>query len=430
MTKRFFFVLVFLLFSTSLFAQTGWYTLPEKFPAYDQIDVFFMNADTGFVACVNSGLYKTIDGGHNWVRIPSSGNYPRIRYFKNNKLMFQIPGRGGQTLRSIDSGETWETLNLPALGCIDFPTPAIGYALTSNLQESSADTVLYFFSTSDSGKTWAASELVHSNTLLAGQQLKFRDSLHGMLVYQRWVDPYPVFSATGTVTLYTSDGGQNWSELLNAPHEATKILYVGNKWILGNDGEYSMDEGLHWENPTIISPSSKFLGALYYANSGGDTIYTTRDGSFPTVYRSTDGGLSYVELIRPKKMVQGNIFSSAHICEKIASQLPNVGYIVAHSTDTLVFKTTDGGGAPLSVQALASSEELRLSPNPSSNNITLITKSNPIPNTVEIYDALGRTVLYFKIPAFTTSHRIDISHLVSGAYLAKAGSRIMRFVKE
>ncbi|HET9137652.1 MAG TPA: T9SS type A sorting domain-containing protein [Candidatus Kapabacteria bacterium] len=408
--------------------QTGWYSLPGKFPVYDQVDVFFMNADTGFVGCVNSGLYKTIDGGHNWVKIQNSGYYPRIRYFKNNKVMFQIPGKGGVTLRSIDSGSTWETLDLPPLGDIDFPTPAIGYAISSNLRESSADTVLYFYATSDSGKTWTQTYLRGSETLLAGKRIKFRDELHGMIIYSNWTTPYPEFAAQGHNLLYTSDGGKNWSFVNLSLDLPTKISFINGRWICGYGGSYSSDEGIHWNHPQVFGQPSKSLSALYFSTSETDTIYAANDGTFADIFRSVDGGESYYRQNVPV-FDHGNTFDNKGICDKIATPLSNIGYLVGHSNDTLIYKTIDAGGPPLSVR-VQSEQSLYVYPNPTTDYIIIETQDFPTPVLLEVYDALGRKALSLEIPASTTSYRLDISQLASGMYTVKIADKITRFIKE
>jgi photosystem II stability/assembly factor-like uncharacterized protein len=422
------FLILIVLTPTLSRGQNGWYSLPEKFPAYDQVDAFFMNADTGFVACVNSGLFKTIDGGHNWTKIQSSGNYPRIRYFANNKVMFQIPGRAGATLRSIDSGSTWETLDLPALGDIDFPTPSVGYAIGSNLRESSEDTVLYCYMTSDSGKTWLQTRVLGSETLIAGKRIKFRDELHGMLFYSRWTTPYPDFAAQGHILLYTSDGGKNWAHLDFTTDVPTKISFVNDRWICGHRGLYSSDEGAHWNQPQIFSPTTKILHAQYFSTSESDTIYVTYDANFAKVFRSTDAGKSYFELKVPVFDL-GNIYDPQGICDKISTPLSNVGYIIGRSDDTLIYKTTDAGGPSLSVR-LELAPHPYVCPNPSNDYVNFETESQPAAKRLDVYTSIGHKVLSLEIPAMTTYYNLDVSKLASGIYTAKMTDKVFRFIKE
>src|SRR5436190_9847236 len=66
---------LFILLGTSAVAQT-WQLLPNApiAPGFRHDDVFFINADTGWVCNLQGNIYKTTDGGQTWNTIYNDPN--------------------------------------------------------------------------------------------------------------------------------------------------------------------------------------------------------------------------------------------------------------------------------------------------------------------------------------------------------------------
>jgi hypothetical protein len=64
--------------------------------------------------------------------------------------------------------------------------------------------------------------------------------------------------------------------------------------------------------------------------------------------------------------------------------------------------------------------ELKMYPNPTSDNINLSMQENPKEELqLELYNISGQLVMQRRLPAFEKEHRVDIQHLQSGVYLVK-----------
>lgn len=64
--------------------------------------------------------------------------------------------------------------------------------------------------------------------------------------------------------------------------------------------------------------------------------------------------------------------------------------------------------------------ELKIFPNPASDNITLSMQENPKDDLqLEIYNISGKLVMQQQLPAFEKEHRVDVQNLQTGVYLVK-----------
>lgn len=96
--------------------------------------VAFPNARTGYVADVQSRLFRTTDGGDSW-EIAAEGNFGALSSLHfTDALTGYGAGYGGNLRRTTDGGQTWQDQslnNLDTYAAVYFPTPQIGYAAGS-----------------------------------------------------------------------------------------------------------------------------------------------------------------------------------------------------------------------------------------------------------------------------------------------------------
>ena len=100
-------MLAILLIASSVTAQPQWRILPNGPPGPGRHDdIFFINADTGWVVNGSGLVYKTVDGGDTWDNTFGTSTYFRC-------VGFSSPMKGwAGTLSDLfyatsDGGETW-----------------------------------------------------------------------------------------------------------------------------------------------------------------------------------------------------------------------------------------------------------------------------------------------------------------------------------
>jgi photosystem II stability/assembly factor-like uncharacterized protein len=425
MTKRFFFVLVFLLFSTSLFAQTGWYKLSTtKELRVSSADWSFFSSDSLFLFnrldSIGSHAAFTSDGGVTWVDKlkPLSIVFPDSPISVRYDLGFNFKDFNiGIIGRTTDRGKSWanysyDTSQMSPYG-ISFLTPEIGFIYGSYGWNPYKQAIM---KTSDSGKTWL---IIHQDEKGEIFSIKFRDEMNGLLLHK-----YTNDVVIGSEIWYTDNGGYTWT-LLKTTGSQTIIYLPGfRRWLLPTrTGVDILDQdSLVLSNHSAFKFDSKneahtFCNFSFYGDYIGYGI--TSDGD---IYKTTDGGINWREQQVPNGFIISNRFMNCNIYA--ASSLIAYAY-----NDSVIIKTIDGGGPAASV-ILTKEKDYALIPNPSTDHLTITLEASLVAETLEVYNSLGAKVLVSEIPANSISYQLDISHLASGIYLAKAGSRIMRFVKE
>ncbi|MCB2219956.1 MAG: T9SS type A sorting domain-containing protein [Bacteroidetes bacterium] len=96
--------------------DTWEYLMPDNYG--HGFDLEFINADTGFMACENSMILKTLDGGENWqpTFVTASDWTPiyKVSFVDNNTGYAVAEGDYETLLKTTDQGETWNPVDVPA----------------------------------------------------------------------------------------------------------------------------------------------------------------------------------------------------------------------------------------------------------------------------------------------------------------------------
>lgn len=92
-------------------------------------EIQFLNETTGYVLGMYS-VYKTIDGGATWLK-KSVGTTRLLSsfYFTNQNTGYSVVGSGTEVYKTINSGDTWSSYNLPGgtYNSIKFLNDSIGF---------------------------------------------------------------------------------------------------------------------------------------------------------------------------------------------------------------------------------------------------------------------------------------------------------------
>jgi photosystem II stability/assembly factor-like uncharacterized protein len=252
---------------------------------YASANVAAISADTAVIALYPSAsaggaLVKTTNGGATWTRIaPATFNRPDsflnwVHFFDANEGIAMgdpadeagVPGKYYELWRTMDGGTTWTRVpsaNIPA------PSSGVEYG-TVDVYDAEGDNIWFgttegrVYASLDRGQNW----FVGTTGLTRVDQVDFRDDLHGLAI------------EAGDLKS-TSDGGLNWSavnysgdyfglitaDLASIP--GTNIFVVAGSQVpsaptIGDRGTaYSSDDGQTW---TAIQDSIQ-ITALEFADS-------------------------------------------------------------------------------------------------------------------------------------------------------------------
>jgi photosystem II stability/assembly factor-like uncharacterized protein len=298
----------------------------------------FTSPQVGFVGlglgpgglAAKAAIYKTVDGGVNWIasRMPGDyvGNISQILMTDENHGWAALTANGGAQVglwKTNDGGLTWDNWALPS-------------ALTSIYQTSSTFIATDIYGEGhlsfDSGVTWQGSFTASTNCV------DFVDDLHGVISDfrgQNWLvtsdggrtwnnsnertESWTVHAVKGTSVFYaapegpsdgtvytteilrSSDYGMNWSTVHKFDFRSTgtiqganeDVLYVQTSWNANpepykRDFYRSIDQGKTWTNiggPGAFS-DSRFVvfdggcqGVMVYASDSVGTLYRYIDAA-------------------------------------------------------------------------------------------------------------------------------------------------------
>lgn len=400
MKKNLFLLALYFVISHSATAQFSPVNYTENMEVHD---LHFVNDLVGFAAGYNE-VYKTTDGGSNWTQIASNvfTNGPVGVWFMSELTGFIIGSDGGGNpvvSKTINGGVSWATTTLPVGGMgfnaankIFFYDSNTGYIVCrgghiyKTVDQGGAWTELTSGITDDIGSVHfptsqiGYASLSYSNSILktinAGASWTLINTGQALSIFDLYfTSPNTGFLAcSNSKVLKTTDGGVSWS-----------LFSLGT-----NDDLYA------------IEFTDNSVG--YAAGASGTIIATTNEGSTWAPVASGVTQLIY--------------------CMDFPSQ--QIGYMGTLGFPGKIIKTTNGGNV-LSVADLQENADLNVFPNPTSDLLSITTKSNSVGTTYSIIDRSGRIVRLGILTSETT--KVDISQLAAGAYLFQLDGQKSRSFK-
>lgn len=200
------------------------------------MSVHFIDTLTGWACGTNGMLLKTTDGGNNWLVQTSNTSYGlKQMYWLDQNNGWIVTGDGSSVLRTTNGGIDW-TITWTGTGwwlrAIFFVDSNTGWVTGDG------GTIR---KTTDGGTTW--NQQVSGTTIDNLSGICFIDSLTGWIVG----GPYD----TSCVILKTTDGGSNWVEQtspINWYLESVQFLDANNGWAVGWGGTIiqTTDGGENW----------------------------------------------------------------------------------------------------------------------------------------------------------------------------------------
>ncbi len=180
----------------------------------------------GFHFAVNSGIYKTIDGGNNWTPIlapatPDNQLYPF--YFLDSLRGFTM--MNGNFSKTVDGGAHWQLVsNVTSLAYQSYCK--MQFLDTLNGYCGAPDGLL---KTVDGGKTWL--NCLSSITRPTAPTLN--------LIIPTFFDVNNGYCMTSNTIFKTTDGGKDWTiscKLVNYSFSGTHFLDMNTGWACTFDG--------------------------------------------------------------------------------------------------------------------------------------------------------------------------------------------------
>lgn len=362
-------LLVFSVLYNISVSQINWTILtgaPTTMGRYD--DIFFLNDHIGWAADGGEGIvYKTTDGGVNWVQqfhVPLS-------YFRNIEFLNQDIGflgtLEGQLYRTADGGSNWDLVTISPNPLAICGLDAVG---TSTVYGCGA----YFspacvIKSIDSGVTWEYIDMsAYANGLV---EVLFVDELLGYASGK---------NNTGGIVLKTVDGGANWTEIYNSHTPGDYVwklqLLENNTHIYGSiqsnvTGRLikSTDEGQTWETKPFVDKAVQAVGFI-------SPDHGWMGGHQSGFYETKDGGDTWTSLGIGSKLNRIFVIS------------PNLAYASGTSLYKFGYSTLSTGETE-DVQ-VKSDLPVTIAPNPFSDRLNIIIDFQHTDNLVaELYDMNG-----------------------------------------
>lgn len=222
--------------------------------------VFFVNENIGFIVSVNTGLWKTVDGGVSFSPVTSSPSLSiEAIYFTNAYTGFIIAsgyesnGYFSAVYKTENQGITWSQ----ALINSD--------QLFRNLQFVDANNGFVsiggeFYKTQDAGQTWSKQTLDTSSAITA---ISFLNPDVGYIGFESSISK-------------TSNGGITWyRQSMDVPTEIRKIQVINDTvvYAMSKDKVYKTTNGGGWIPPTSIEQPNLSAAIKIYPNPTANILY-------------------------------------------------------------------------------------------------------------------------------------------------------------
>lgn len=376
--------------------------------------VSFIDANTGWTTTGNTGsgkIYRTVDGGLSWEIIHTGTPYmiDKLQFFNAN-TGYAIDWR--TVYKTTNGGFNWvqmPPLNINSISCdISFYDLNTGYA---SGRFGSTSTYPRIIRTTDGAQSWDTIKCIYGQCTDVAA-IKFLDNNTG------WISvSYCTYPMGNDCRIFkTTNGGNNWAE----QRYDTGIVYnimdfknINTGWVMKGDRILNtFDGGNTWLSQQL--PGTVYSFHMVNHSTGWINVW----GYGGSLLKTTNSGINW--------NVQIDLGLTGVMEMSFINEL--TGWAVG--TEGLVIKTTNGGElVPLNIiQSELPKEFLLLQnyPNPF-NPLTNLKFLLPVSGitSLKIYDVLGREIQVLvnqHLSRGTYEVQFDGSNLPSGVYFYKLES--------
>ncbi len=250
-------------------------------------DAEFVNGSEGWIVGIVSFVFHTQDAGYSW----SLQNYGGSKFITRLKMLDAQTGwaAGGDAIyfRTTDGGQSWSWYLVSFSVVTDLygvaPISADECFMAGGIPFGAPGGQGYVFHTTDGGTSW---DVVLESTEFDYLDIAFPTPTQGVVVGGTDTDPYD------PVILYTSDGGQTWTNVTPYFGHTLRAVHFVNEnegWAVGKFGTilHTTDGGLTW---TLQNPPTQ---VTLFDVEFSDALHGMAVGDSNVVLVTSDGGQTW-----------------------------------------------------------------------------------------------------------------------------------------
>ena len=287
-------------------------------------DVKFINSLVGFYCSDDGRIYKTIDGGVNWINVHNT-TYSQVNFTFVDSMNGWAIDVSGRMSKTTDGGTTWVTystgalINNAGINKIAFQGLNVGIIVGVNSQ-------IYY--TNNQAQNWYQA---------SGASLSSNPNFKSIAFVPNTTNVYVVGSSG--ILMKSTNNGASWSQVTSGipatPSTLNDIVFTSsnNGWIVGDGGIIykTIDGGLTWQ--LQASGTTNRLAAIQFVNNqsgyitGSQVLLKTSNGGF-SWNSLTTSGLYNTQNLSFLNENNGWIASQYGLFKYIAPQCPTTSIIL------------------------------------------------------------------------------------------------------
>src|SRR3990172_9138090 len=281
------------------------------------ISLAIKNNDFIFAGTFNSGIYRSTDNGENWTLLTTPAGLKNVRniVFNDSGYIFACTGPSpfsGKVFRSTNNGDNWTNVTNNLPGSAVF---SLTIDSSNNIYAGSGFNAGVYISTNN-GDNWTATGLTNATTMSLTV-----DKLNDV-----------IYAGTYTDILKSTDSGQTWSSTgLSGNIWALSTTVAGEVFAGTWAGSIyrSSDSGTSWVNlineltiveDILITQS----GDIFAGTFGPGVFYSADDGNN---WENKSAGIDFLSIRDAHIAPNGNIFAASGMVYRSTNAGANWSYV-------------------------------------------------------------------------------------------------------